>query len=68
MKKDTKNRKQRAILFFLACLSDVVYEKNMLNHSPVLFWKLLIKLDIKYLSKDNGKNSSTHALRLRKLW
>jgi hypothetical protein len=32
MKKDIKNRNQRAILFFLACLSDVVHEKNMLNH------------------------------------
>jgi hypothetical protein len=37
MKKDTKNRNQRAILFFLACLSDAVHGKNMLNHSPVLF-------------------------------
>jgi hypothetical protein len=40
----------------------------MLNHSPVLLWNLLFNLDIKYLSKDNGKNSRVYALRLKKLW
>jgi hypothetical protein len=29
IKKDTKNRNQRTILFFLASLSDVVHVKNM---------------------------------------
>jgi hypothetical protein len=41
---------------------------KMWNHSPVMFWKLSFNLDIKYLSERNGKNSRTHALRLRKLW
>jgi hypothetical protein len=35
IKKGVENRNQGATIFFLACLSDVVHKKNLLNHSPV---------------------------------
>jgi hypothetical protein len=38
--KSTKNRNKRAILLFLARISDKVQGKNIRNPSPVLFWNL----------------------------
>jgi hypothetical protein len=67
MEKGTKNRNQRAILFFLACLSDKVQGKNIRNPIPVLFWYLLFNLCIEYLSKIVIKNNRTYAIMLRKI-
>jgi hypothetical protein len=67
IEKDTKNRNHRAILFFLACLSDKVEGNNMWNPSPVLFWNLGFNLDIEYLSEIKIKNNGTFEIMLRKI-
>jgi hypothetical protein len=64
---DTKNRNQRAILFFLACLSDKVQGKNMWNPNTVLFWSLGFNLGIEYLSEIKIKNNGTYEIMLRKI-
>jgi hypothetical protein len=65
--KGTKNRNQRVILFFIACLSDKVQGKNTWNPSPVLFWNLWFNLGIEDLSKIMIKNNRTYAIMLRKI-
>jgi hypothetical protein len=67
IEKDTKNGNQRAILFFLAWLSDKVHKKNIWNPSPVLIWNLWFYLGIKYLGKIMIKNMRSYAIVIRKI-
>jgi hypothetical protein len=67
IEKGTKNRDQRAILFFLAWLSDKIQGKNIWNPSPVVFWNLWFYLGIEYLSKVMIKNNRSYAIVIRKI-